>query len=164
MTVFYKEIHLYSKKIPTFHNVTSAAQNALKASGITNGICVVYSRHTSCGILIQEFCHDLGDDGTEFLMEDMLDMFEGIIPTCASFGQYNHPGPEHIAFAEGNGELAEWSLNTDAHLRTVLLGRSESIPVKDGALELGNFGSIYLADLDQTRERERVVTVQIVGE
>ena len=56
------------------------------------------------------------------------------------------------------------SLNTDAHLRSVLIGRSESIPVIDGKLELGQFGYIYLADFDQTRERERTVIVQIVGE
>jgi thiamine phosphate synthase YjbQ (UPF0047 family) len=44
------------------------------------------------------------------------------------------------------------------------MGRSQSIPVVDGALTLGEFGRIYLADFDQTRARERTVRVQIVGE
>ena len=57
-----------------------------------------------------------------------------------------------------------WGLNTDAHLRSVLLGRSESIPLVNKELELGEFGYIYFADFDQCRDRERFVTVQIVGE
>jgi secondary thiamine-phosphate synthase enzyme len=64
----------------------------------------------------------------------------------------------------GRDELPAWSLNTDAHLRSVIMGRSQSIPVVDGAMTLGDFGRIYLADFDQTRARERTVRVQIVGE
>ena len=45
-----------------------------------------------------------------------------------------------------------------------MLGRSESIPIVDGELILGEFGRIYFADFDQVRARERVVHVQILGE
>ena len=57
-----------------------------------------------------------------------------------------------------------WCLNTNAHLRSCLLGRSESIPIVEGELQLGEFGRIYFADFDGVRARERVVRVQIVGE
>ena len=57
-----------------------------------------------------------------------------------------------------------WSLNTDAHLRSCLMGRSESIPLVDGELQLGEFGEIYFVDFDSVRQRERVMQVQIVGE
>lgn len=164
MSVFSKKFQVKSERIPTFHDVTERVREALKESGIKNGIAVVFSQHTSCSVLIQEYCHDRNYWGTELLMQDLLDVLEEIIPTCRSEGQYFHPGPEHIKFAVGNGEKPAWGLNTDAHLRSVLLGRSESIPVIDGKLELGQFGYIYFADFDQTRERERTVTVQIVGE
>ncbi len=75
-----------------------------------------------------------------------------------------HPGPRHIQAAAGRDELPAWSLNTDAHLRSVLMGRSQSIPIVDGAMMLGEFGRIYFADWDQVRARERNVRVQIVGE
>jgi secondary thiamine-phosphate synthase enzyme len=76
-----------------------------------------------------------------------------------------HPGPQHAAYAvEDLGERVEWSLNTDAHLRSCLMGRSESIPLLDGKLELGQFGQVYFVDFDGTRERKRTVRVQIVGE
>jgi thiamine phosphate synthase YjbQ (UPF0047 family) len=44
------------------------------------------------------------------------------------------------------------------------MGRSETIPIIGGKLELGDFGHIYFIDFDQTRPRERKVIVQIVGE
>jgi secondary thiamine-phosphate synthase enzyme len=164
MTVFNKKIKVQSERIPTFHNVSHQVKEALVESGVENGICVVYSQHTSCSVIIQEFCHDRNYWGTELLMQDLVNVFEKIIPTCRTEGQYLHPGPEHIEFAAGNGEPPSWGLNTDAHLRSVILGRSESIPVIDGKLQMGEFGYIYLADFDQVRDRERFVLVQIVGE
>ena len=164
MTVFNRKFKVKSARIPTFHDVTEGVKKVLEESGVKNGICAVYSQHTSCSILIQEFCHDRNYWGTELLMQDLINVFETIIPTCRTEGQYLHPGPEHMDFAVGNGEKLEWGLNTDAHLRSLILGRSESIPIINGELELGEFGYIYLADFDQTRERERFVTVQIVGD
>jgi secondary thiamine-phosphate synthase enzyme len=164
MTVLNKKFKVTSQRIPTFHDVTENVKSALSESGVSNGICVVYSQHTSCSVIIQEFCHDKNYWGTELLMQDLVHVFEKIIPTCRTEGQYLHPGPEHIEFAAGNGEPASWGLNTDAHLRSVILGRSESIPIIDGKLELGEFGYIYLADFDQVRDRERIVNVQIFGE
>ncbi len=164
MTVFNKKFKVQSERIPTFHNVTDQVKQVLAESGVKNGICVVFSQHTSCSIIIQEYCHDRNYWGTELLMQDLVNVMEKIIPACLTEGQYLHPGPQHIEFAAGNGEPASWGLNTDAHLRSVILGRSESIPVIDGKLELGEFGYVYMADFDQVRARERVVTVQIVGE
>jgi secondary thiamine-phosphate synthase enzyme len=97
-------------------------------------------------------------------MQDLVNALTEIIPTCLTEGQYLHPGPKHIEAAKGRDELPAWSLNTDAHVRSVLMGRSQSIPVIDGAMQLGEFGRIYFADFDQVRARERVVRVQIVGE
>ncbi len=114
--------------------------------------------------MIQEASDDVNYWGTELLMQDLVGVLEKIIPTCRTEGQYLHPGPLHIEAAKGRKELPSWSLNTDAHLRSILMGRSESIPLVEGKLELGEFGRIYFADFDQVRARERTVRVQIVGE
>jgi thiamine phosphate synthase YjbQ (UPF0047 family) len=52
----------------------------------------------------------------------------------------------------------------DAHLRSVILGRSETVPIIGGALALGEFGRIYFADFDQMRGRPRRVLVTFMGE
>jgi len=164
MKVFSETITVQSKIVPTFHDVTEAAENALKRSGVHNGILVVYSQHTTCSVLIQEESHDETYHGTKNIMQDLLNALEKIAPTCTHEGMYLHPGPKHIEDAVSRNELPGWSLNTDAHIRSVILGRSESIPVNDGKMELGEFGRIYFADFDQVRARERIVRFQIIGE
>ena len=164
MSVYHESFQIQSDRRPTFHDVTPQAQEALARSGIREGILMVYSQHTTCSVLIQEESHDVNYWGTELLMQDLVTALAQITPTCETEGQYNHPGPLHIKAGAGRGEEAAWSLNTDAHLRSVILGRSQSVPVVDGALTLGEFGRIYFADFDHSRTRERTVRVQIVGE
>ncbi len=164
MTVFHDFFMIQSDRRPTFHNVTEQVEDLLAKSGIKNGILVVFSQHTTCSVVIQENSDDKNYWGTDLLMQDLVNVLENIIPTCRTEGQYLHPGPEHIKAAEGRNELPSWSLNTDAHLRSVLLGRSVMIPIEEGKMVLGEFGCIYFADFDQVRERQRYVRVQIVGE
>jgi secondary thiamine-phosphate synthase enzyme len=164
MPTYHGAFSIQSDRRPTFHDVTDTVAQILKDSGIRNGILMVFSQHTTCSILIQEASDDVNYWGTELLMQDLVGVLEDIIPTCRTEGQYLHPGPKHIEAAAGRDELPSWSLNTDAHLRSVILGRSQSIPIVDGAMMLGEFGRIYFADFDQVRARERMVRVQIVGD
>jgi secondary thiamine-phosphate synthase enzyme len=164
MTVFHNSFKIQSDRRPTFHDVTKQVDEILAKSGIKNGILVVFSQHTTCSVLIQEASDDVNYWGTDLLMQDLVNVLENIIPTCRTEGQYLHPGPKHIQAAAGRQELPSWSLNTDAHLRSVILGRSVTVPVEDGKMVLGEFGCVYFADFDQVRGRERYVRVQIVGE
>ena len=153
------------KNKPVFHDVTKEVIEFVSKSDIKNGIAVVYSQHTTCSIIIQEESHDSIYDGTKFILQDLLDIFEKIVPKCRKEGQYLHPGPKHIEHAIKNlNELATWSLNTDAHLISVILGRSETIPIVDGKPELGEFGQIYFVDFDSVRKRERFVNIHVLGE
>jgi secondary thiamine-phosphate synthase enzyme len=164
MTVYHETFRIQSDRRPTFHDVTEQVKEALARSGVRNGILLVYSQHTTCSVLLQEASDDTNYWGTELLMQDLAEVLEKIIPTCRTEGQYRHPGPKHIEAAAGRGEEPWWSLNTDAHLRSLLMGRSQSVPVVDGRMETGEFGHVYFADFDQVRARERTVRVQIVGE
>jgi len=153
------------KSKPIFHNITKKIEEIVFETKVKNGLIVIYSQHTTCSVIIQEEAHDTIYDGTKFILQDLLDIFENIVPSCRKEGQYLHPGPKHIEHArKNNNELATWSLNTDAHLRSVMLGRSESIPIINGKTELGEFGEIYFIDFDSVRKRERTVRVQIIGE
>jgi secondary thiamine-phosphate synthase enzyme len=164
MTVYHETFKIQSDRRPTFHDVTDQVQASLKKSKVKEGILLVFSQHTTCSVMIQEASDDVNYWGTELLMQDLVNVLTKIVPTCLTEGQYLHPGPKHIRAAAGRDELASWSLNTDAHLRSVLMGRSVSVPVNEGAMILGEFGRIYFADFDQVRARERTVRVQIVGE
>ncbi|MCG8311384.1 MAG: YjbQ family protein [Cytophagales bacterium] len=150
---------------PTFHDVTDKVKGIVAKSGIRHGICVIYSHHTTCSVMTQECSHDKDLWGKEYLQQDLCNIMEELIPTCRTDNQYLHPGPEHIKFAETVAkEDGKYSLNTDAHLRSVFFGRSETIVLVDGALDLGEFGFIYFIDWDQVRARSRVCQVQILGD
>lgn len=150
--------------IPTFHNVTELAKNTVKNSRIRNGIVVVYSHHTTCCVIIDEAAFDITANGLETLQQDFVDALEKIMPTFREDGMYRHPGPKAQKFGMEHGEDEKTCRNTDAHLRSALAGRSETILVIDGKLDLGKFGHIYFIDFDQTRARTRTVQIQVIGE
>ncbi|MBO4228905.1 MAG: YjbQ family protein [Clostridia bacterium] len=151
-------------KVCTFHNVTAQAKEVLAKSGIKNGIVVVYSHHTTCAVITQEAAFDVSMTGLETLQQDLVEVMGSFIPTQHKEGMYLHPGPKALQFAEEHGEDARGCHNTDAHLRSSIIGRSETIVVEDGKMDLGEFGFIYFIDFDQTRARTRTVQVMVIGE
>lgn len=166
MKIYKGKVTVQSKDhMPDFHNVTDEVKKIVAESGIKDGICVLYSHHTTCSVMIQECSHDVTYFNREFLQQDLINIMEKIVPTCRYEGQYLHPGPKHIEFALAHpGEVERGSLNTDAHLRSSFFGRSETLMIDEGKLSLGDFGFVYFIDWDQVRERERVLEVKILGE
>jgi secondary thiamine-phosphate synthase enzyme len=163
--VYREEFQLVSNLgIPTFHNVTELAKATVKNSGISNGIAVVYSHHTTCCVIIDECAFDMTMTGLETLQADFVEVLEKIIPTFRKEGMYQHPGPKALKFGEEHDEDARTCRNTDAHLRSALVGRSETVVLIDGKLDMGEFGYIYFIDFDQTRARKRTVQIQVIGE
>jgi thiamine phosphate synthase YjbQ (UPF0047 family) len=150
---------------PSFHDVTDRVKEIVLESGIQNGIVVVFSQHTTCSVIIQEDSFDETFNGTKFIFQDLLDVLGPLIPPCEKEGQYLHPGPKCVDYSVNViKEAPAWTLNTDAHLRSSLMGRSESIPIVESELALGMHGRIYFADFDSTHARTRTVRVQVVGD
>jgi len=166
MTVIINKIKLQSRDhLPCFHDVTEEVKKMVADSGVKNGLVTVYSHHTTCSVILQECSHDLNYFGREFLQVDLIEIMEKLIPTCRTEGQYHHPGPKHVEFSLSiPGEEEKFCLNTDAHLRSSLCGRSVNFILEDGKPSLGDFAFIYFIDWDQVRERERVAEVLIMGE
>ena len=149
----------------TFHDVTDKVKAICEKSGVQNGIVVVYSHHTTCSVITQECAFDKSQTGLETLQQDLVDCFERWIPTCnADNCQYKHPGPLALDFAEKHGEDFFGCHNTDAHLRSSIIGRNVTVVIEDGKPDLGEFGRIHFIDWDQTRGRTRTAQVMIIGE
>ncbi|MFA5513765.1 MAG: secondary thiamine-phosphate synthase enzyme YjbQ [Sphaerochaetaceae bacterium] len=166
MTIYHESIKAQTGVRVTFEDITPRVKNIVKSSKVSNGIVLVYTQHTSCSVFIQEDSEDITYwNETPLILQDMINVLSKIIPTCEYEGQYLHPGPIHMQHAkEWRNEKSEWLLNTDGHLRSVLVGRSVTVPVKEEEVLLGEFGVIYFSDMDQTRERERTIWVTVIGE
>ncbi len=148
-----------------FVDVTDKVKELLAQSGMTKGSVTVYSQHTSCCVIIQEESEDVTYWNVQLILQDMMNALHKIVPPCEYEGQYLHPGPIHIKNAmELRNEKPEWGLNTDGHIISCTLGRSETIPVIGGEAALGEFGRIYFGDLDSVRDRTRLVRVHFFGE
>jgi len=117
-------------------NITSHVKEVVKKSGVREGLCIVYTPHTTACIFINE-----GADPD--VVKDIIYALEKLIP-------WNDPAYAHT---EGNSA---------AHIRSAIIGNSRVIPVMDGELTLGTWESIFLADFDGPRERK--VIVKVLGE
>lgn len=148
----------------TFHDVTAKTKEIVAKTGIKNGIAIVYSRHTTCCVITQECAFDMSMTGLETLQQDLVNVMEKIMPECRHENMYLHPGPKALAFAKEHDEDAWGCHNTDAHLRSSIIGRSETIVIEDGEMDLGEFGFIHFIDFDNTRARQRTVQVVVMGE
>jgi secondary thiamine-phosphate synthase enzyme len=121
------------------HDLTAAAGNAVRASGIRNGLATVFVVGSTAAISTIEF-----EPGA---IADLNGLLERLAPRI---GPYRH----HERWGDDNGS---------SHVRASLLGPSVTIPVVEGHLALGTWQQIMLLECD-TRGREREVIVQIVGE
>lgn len=152
----------------TYHNITEQVRAIVAESGVTEGMCAVVSPHTTCSVIFEELSYDVTFRGYDYLQQDLNELMDWLIPRCEVEGQYHHPGPEHIrvGLEEWKGKIspeAYTMLNTDAHLRSTLLGSSETFIIENGELQIGQVGYIYFIDWDQTRPRTRSCKVQVLG-
>ncbi len=163
--VYQKELELQSRGwIPTFHDVTSEIIKIVEESGVKNGTVCIASHHTTCSVMVQECSHDIDSFDLEYLQHDLLDIMRKMIPDYVNEGDYRHPGPIHAKFGRFVNEPGDFtSMNTDGHLRSCFFGRSETMTIKDGVLDGGEFAHVYFIDWDHVRARHRQLNVTVMG-
>ena len=134
-----------TEKGPQFIDITDRVQEVAQRSGVENGFAIIFSKHTTAAIRINE--------NEPALIGDMEQMLEKIAP---SRHDYAHNRYAH-AFSN-NGELP----NGHSHCQQLLLGASEAVPIVGGQLVFGQWQRIFLVELDHGRDRE--IVVHLVGE
>lgn len=120
-------------------DITSDVQNQITNCGLISGIVTIFTPSATSGITTLEF-----EPGC---VEDLQRVFNEILP---SDREYAH----NMRWGDGNGH---------SHARAALLKPSLTIPFVDRNLTLGTWQQIVLVDFD-TRHRQRILVVQILGE
>lgn len=110
--------------------ITSQVEAAVAQSGLVNGACLVFVPHTTAGVTINE-------NADPDVASDLLMGLARLVP-------HNWP----FRHSEGN---------SDAHLKSSLVGHSVMIPVRKGRLELGTWQGIYFGEFDGPRHRRCLV-------
>ena len=151
----------------------------IESCGLRNGILTVISRHTTTAITINELESRLARDVEEFFLKICPPDERSESEKKQAGVRYLHndidqrpDGEEEQQRCRDNGwdidndeELQKWRnqepINAHSHLISMMLGSSESIPVVDGKLVIGQWQSVLLVDLDGPRTR--TVGIQIMG-
>jgi secondary thiamine-phosphate synthase enzyme len=134
-----KELWFNTETRRAFINITPQLEEALKESGVREGLCLVNAMHITASVYIN-------DDETG-LLDDYEDWLEGLAPhEPVSRYRHNRTG-------EDNG---------DAHLKRQVMGREVVVAITDGRLDFGPWEQIFYGEFDG-RRRKRVL-VKIIGE
>jgi len=115
-------------------NITARVRKIVGASGVSDGVCVVYVPHTTAGVCINEAADP--------------DVVRDISATLAALV------PERAGYAHAEG-------NSDAHIKSVLTGASVQVPIARGELFLGTWQGIFFCEYDGPRSRR--VAVQVIA-
>ena len=140
-------LQVRTEEAPQFIDITDWVSQCVDQAKVDNGFVVVYSKHTTAAVKINE--------NEPLLLKDMGVFLEKM---CPRQGDYSHNNFEIRTVNMTPDE----SPNGHAHLQHLMLGSSETIPLIEGAMQFGRYQSIFFIELDHPRSRE--VMVQIVGE
>jgi secondary thiamine-phosphate synthase enzyme len=132
MTHQTKTVNIRSTAREELIDLTQQVQDAVRQSGIRSGVVWVMSPHTTAGITIQE-------NADPDVRSDLLSHLRQLVPRSAEF--------RHV---EGN---------SDAHIKSSLVGASQAVALEGGRLLLGTWQAIYFCEFDGPRSRQVLVKV-----
>ncbi len=130
-----------SKFSQDFLDITDWVLEDIQKSGVQNGLVTIFTPHTTCAVFLNEKEYNLN--------QDMHDWLEKVVPQK---GKYRH-----------NKSSVDDRPNTHAHLRTLLLQSSVSIPIENGKCLIGSWQRVLFAELDGPRNGRKVM-VHVMGE
>jgi secondary thiamine-phosphate synthase enzyme len=130
---------IYTLKVRSHHReelveFTDKVQAQLTESGVREGLCFLYVQHTTAGLTVNE-------NADPDVPRDMLHAFRTLIP---QHGMDFRHGEE----------------NSDAHIKSSLVGSSVTVPFKEGKLLLGRWQGIFLCEFDGGRERQVIMMIK----
>ena len=134
-----KELWFETAHRRDFVNITPQVEQAVRESGVQQGLCLVNAMHITASVFI--------NDNEAGLLADYEEWLEGLAPHEPT-GHYRHNNT-----GEDNG---------DAHLKRQIMGRDVTVAITDGKLDFGPWEQIFYGEFDG-RRRKRVL-VKIIGE
>ena len=123
-----------------FVNISHQIEEAVKASGVKEGLCLVNAMHITASVFINDDERGLHEDYTRWL--------EWLAPYDPSPDRYRHNRT-----GEDNG---------DAHHKRQIMGREVVVAITNGRLDFGPWEQIFYGEFDGRRDKR--VLVKIIGE
>ena len=135
--LFRKELTFSTDRLEDLVDITAEINEVISESGMDSGVCNIYVPHATSGVVVNE-----NDDPN--IIEDVL----GTLRKMAPRGSFLH---DRI---DGNG---------DAHVKSAIVGPSESIPFENRRLLLGTWQSVMLCEFDGPKYGRKVIVTLFMG-
>ena len=129
-------ISISTSKRQELIDITNKVAAIVKKSKVKEGLCTVFAMHATAAVIINE-------NADPNICLDLIDSLNELIPR----GKWRHDKLDG---------------NADAHIKSSILGPSETIPIKNSQLQLGTWQAVMLADFDGPRKRG--IIVQVMGD
>ena len=114
-------------------SITDEVRQAVREAGVDEGICIISSTHTTAAVTVNE-------DYDRDVPRDLAAAYRAFLEAL------------DVSFEHAEG-------NSDSHFLTSLFGQSQTLLVRSGALDLGRWQGIFLAEFDGPRSRTITVAV-----
>ena len=132
-----EEFAISTKKKRELIDITSKINSIIKKSKIEYGLCNIFVAHATAAIIINE-------NYDPNICLDLLDALNKIIPA----GIWRHDKIDG---------------NADAHIKSAILGPSETIPIKNGQIDLGRWQALIFCELDGPRQDRKIIVTVIAS-
>jgi secondary thiamine-phosphate synthase enzyme len=126
-----------------FVDLTEEVVDAVRRSGVGQGLVCVQTLHTTTGVVVNE-----AEPG---LLQDMVELLERLVPAGRFY--------RHDDLARRPGVPPDERANGEAHCRAMLLSASQTLAVQEGRLQLGRWQRVFLVELDGGRLRHVAISV-----
>jgi secondary thiamine-phosphate synthase enzyme len=116
----------------SFEDITQQVQRVVSESEVQEGLCHLFCPHTTAGLTLNENWDPAVQEDMELVLDDLI--------------------PQRRDFRHGEG-------NSPAHVKSSLMGASQTLFISEGRLVLGSWQGVYLAEFDGPRTRRVLVKV-----
>ena len=130
----FQEISVKTRSRNEMVDITGAVREVVRTSGISDGTVLVYCPHTTGAITINE-------NADPTVVSDLLEGFERLVPY-------------------GRKEYRHMEGNSDSHIKSSMVGCSETLIISNGNIKLGTWQGIYFAEFDGPRNRKVWIKIQ----
>lgn len=145
MKVFRRRIEFETKGQIEFFDITQHVQEVIEQSGVREGQVLVYSPHTTLGVVINQ--------NEPMLIQDFMRILYKVAPIDEHYS--------HDLFELRRETISDGRSNGHSHCKAMLLGVSEMVPVERGKMVLSPRQSVFGVEFDGGRKRD--VVVQVMG-
>jgi secondary thiamine-phosphate synthase enzyme len=132
--LFMQTIKIRSTEREEMIDITADVKRILRESEAKEGVLVLFVQHTTCGLTVNE-------NSDPDVQVDILSALRKLIP-------------------QHGMNFRHFEDNSDAHLKSSLMGTNLTIPFANGELLLGRWQGIYLCEFDGARERKVVMLIR----